>query len=350
VTISVQDSGVGIPKERYASVFAAFEQVDSSSSRRYGGTGLGLPVSKKFVEAHGGTIWFESEMGAGSTFFVKLPIAGPPPEQSAEEPSRSVARVDADDSKGRLVLTVDDDAGVITLFRRYLGKQGYRVVGLTRGDRVVEEAKRLKPYAITLDILMPDRSGWEVIRDLKSDALTRDIPVIVCSIMAERNKGLSMGVADYLIKPILEQDLLVALERITHDPSQTHVLVVDDNADDRNLLQRILADAGYTVSVATNGVEAIAELTLSTPNLVVLDLMMPEVDGFAVLESMKARAETRDIPVVVVTAKELTADERADLTARVQALLQKGLFDQERLLGDVAGALSRLASGGADTH
>lgn len=350
VTISVQDSGVGIPKERYASVFAAFEQVDSSSSRRYGGTGLGLPVSKKFVEAHGGTIWFESEMGAGSTFFVKLPIAGPPPEQSAEELSRSVARVDADDSKGRLVLTVDDDAGVITLFRRYLGKQGYRVVGLTRGDRVVEEAKRLKPYAITLDILMPDRSGWEVIRDLKSDALTRDIPVIVCSIMAERNKGLSMGVADYLIKPILEQDLLLALERITHDPSQTHVLVVDDNADDRNLLQRILADAGYTVSVATNGVEAIAELTLSTPNLVVLDLMMPEVDGFAVLESMKARAETRDIPVVVVTAKELTADERADLTARVQALLQKGLFDQERLLGDVAGALSRLASGGVDTH
>ncbi|MBN1922676.1 MAG: GAF domain-containing protein [Anaerolineae bacterium] len=356
VTISVQDSGVGIPKERYGSVFAAFEQVDSSSSRRYGGTGLGLPVSKKFVEAHGGTIWFESELGAGSTFFVRLPIAGPPPEPPAEESSpgaklsRTTSRTDVEESKGRLVLTVDDDAGVITLFRRYLGKQGYRVVGLTRGDRVVEEAKRLKPYAITLDILMPDRSGWEVIRDLKSDPLTRDIPVVVCSIMAERNKGLSMGVADYLVKPILEQDLLLALERITHDPSQTHVLVVDDNADDRNLLQRILANAGYTVSVATNGVEAIAELTLSTPHLVVLDLMMPEVDGFAVLESMKARAETRDIPVVVVTAKELTADERADLTARVQALLQKGLFDQERLLGDVAAALSRLASGGAEGH
>ncbi len=345
VTISVQDSGVGIPKDRYASVFAAFEQVDSSSSRRYGGTGLGLPVSKKFVEAHGGTIWFESELGVGSTFFVKLPIAGPPPEKPAEEPTRSFARADGDDTKGHLVLTVDDDAGVITLFRRYLGKQGYRVVGLTRGDRVVEEAKRLKPYAITLDILMPDRSGWEVIRDLKSDPLTRDIPVVVCSIMAERNKGLSMGVADYLIKPILEQDLLIALERISHDPSKTHVLVVDDNADDRNLLQRILTDAGYTVSVATNGVEAIAELTMTIPNLVVLDLMMPEIDGFAVLESMKARVETRDIPVVVVTAKELTADERADLTARVQALLQKGLFDQERLLGDVAAALSRLASG-----
>lgn len=350
VLITVQDSGVGIPKDRYGSVFAPFEQVDSSSARRFGGTGLGLPVSKKFVEAHGGSIWFESEIGAGSTFFIKLPIAGPPPEKLVEETPRATARLESDESKGQLVLTVDDDAGVITLFRRYLGKQGYRVVGLTRGDRVVEEAKRLKPYAITLDILMPDRSGWEVIRDLKSDPVTRDIPIIVCSIMAERDKGLSMGVADYLVKPILEQDLLIALARLSHDPTKTHVLVVDDNPDDRNLLQRILTDAGYTVSAAVNGVEAIANLTTRTPDLVVLDLMMPEVDGFAVLESMKARAETRDIPVVVVTAKELTANERADLTARVQALLQKGLFNQERLLGDVAAALARLAPGAKDAH
>jgi len=350
VTIAVQDSGVGIPKERYSAVFTPFEQVDSSSSRRFGGTGLGLPVSKRFVEAHGGSIWFESEMGVGSTFYVKLPIAGPPAEKPAEEerPVRA-PRLEGEDSKGLLVLTVDDDAGVITLFRRYLSKQGYRVVGLTRGDRVVEEAKRLKPYAITLDILMPDRSGWEVIRDLKSDPLTRDIPVIVCSIIAERDKGLSMGVADYLVKPILEQDLLSALTRLSHDPTKTHVLVVDDNPDDRNLLERILADAGYTVTTASDGVEAIADLALSPPDLVVLDLMMPDVDGFAVLENMKARPETRDIPVIVVTAKELSADERADLTARVQALLQKGLFDQERLLGDVAAALARLGPARKDT-
>ncbi|HXK41240.1 MAG TPA: GAF domain-containing protein [Anaerolineae bacterium] len=350
VTIAVQDSGVGIPKERYSAVFTPFEQVDSSSSRRFGGTGLGLPVSKRFVEAHGGSIWFESEMGVGSTFYVKLPIAGPPAEKPAEEewPVRA-PRLEGEDSKGLLVLTVDDDAGVITLFRRYLSKQGYRVVGLTRGDRVVEEAKRLKPYAITLDILMPDRSGWEVIRDLKSDPLTRDIPVIVCSIIAERDKGLSMGVADYLVKPILEQDLLSALARLSHDPTKTHVLVVDDNPDDRHLLERILADAGYTVTTASDGVEAIADLALSPPDLVVLDLMMPDVDGFAVLENMKARPETRDIPVIVVTAKELSADERADLTARVQALLQKGLFDQERLLGDVAAALARLGPARKDT-
>ncbi len=351
VTIAVQDSGVGIPKDRYDAVFTPFEQVDSSSSRRFGGTGLGLPVSKRFVEAHGGSIWFESEMGVGSTFYVKLPIAGPPAEKPAEEerPVRA-PRLEGEDSKGLLVLTVDDDAGVITLFRRYLSKQGYRVVGLTRGDRVVEEAKRLKPYAITLDILMPDRSGWEVIRDLKSDPLTRDIPVIVCSIVAERDKGLSMGVADYLVKPILEQDLLSALARLSHDPSKTHVLVVDDNLDDRNLLERILADAGYTIATASDGVEAIADLALSPPDLVVLDLMMPDVDGFAVLENMKARPETRDIPVIVVTAKELSADERADLTARVQALLQKGLFDQERLLGDVAAALARLGPARQDTR
>jgi len=282
---------------------------------------------------------------------VKLPIAGPPAEKPAEEewPVRA-PRSEGEDSKGLLVLTVDDDAGVITLFRRYLSKQGYRVVGLTRGDRVVEEAKRLKPYAITLDILMPDRSGWEVIRDLKSDPLTRNIPVIVCSILAERDKGLSMGVADYLVKPILEQDLLSALARLSHDLTKTHVLVVDDNPDDRNLLERILADAGYIVATASNGVEAIADLALSPPDLVVLDLMMPDVDGFAVLENMKARPETCDIPVIVATAKELSAAERAALTVRVQALLQKGLFDQERLLEDVAAALARLGPARQDTH
>ncbi|HDQ35088.1 MAG TPA: response regulator, partial [Chloroflexi bacterium] len=336
VIIAVQDSGIGIPKERYGAVFKEFEQVDSSSTRSYGGTGLGLPVSKKFVEAHGGRIWFESEVGMGTTFFVALPIGGP----KAEEPEEEEAKARAEESL--TVLTVDDDEGVVTLFRRYLEKQGYHVVGLTKGERVLEEVKRLKPYAVTLDIIMPTKDGWEIIRELKSDPETRDVPIVVCSIISEADKGLSMGVADYLVKPILERDLLDALARLEQQiPS--NVLVVDDNPDDRKLLRRYLEEAGYSVEEAPDGAAAISKIHDWLPDLVVLDLMMPEVDGFAVIENLKSSAVTSKIPVVVVTAKELTADERALLQQRVESLLQKGLFDQERLLQDVAIALERLA-------
>ncbi|MEA3396128.1 MAG: GAF domain-containing protein, partial [Chloroflexota bacterium] len=340
VVVGVKDTGVGIPPERYSAVFREFEQVDSSSTRSYGGTGLGLPVTKKFVEAHGGRIWFESEVGVGSTFYVALPIAGPAPQRP--EDVESQARAD----ENLTVLTVDDDEGVITLFRRYLEKQGYRVVGLTHSKRVVEEAKRLQPYAITLDIIMPDKNGWEVIQELKSDPETRDIPIIVCSIVSDTQKGLSLGVADYLVKPILEQDLLDALERFSEGQDTSHVLVVDDNIDDRKLLRRILEDAGYVVREAPGGAEAIVMIIEQPPDLVVLDLMMPEVDGFAVLENLKEHELTRQIPVVVVTAKELTAEEQALLNEGVESLLQKAIFDQEQLLQDVAAALRRLSFAG----
>ncbi|MGC9397609.1 MAG: GAF domain-containing protein [Anaerolineae bacterium] len=337
VVVAVKDSGIGIPPEKADYVFQEFQQVDSSSTRRYGGTGLGLPVSKRFVEAHGGRIWFESTVDVGTTFYVALPIEGPPPEQPEEEVARP-----RPGGKERLVLTVDDDEGVITLFRRYLEKQGYRVVGLTRGDRVVAEAKRLQPFAITLDILMPDQDGWDVIQALKTDPETRDIPIIVCSIVSDRDKGLSLGVTDYLVKPILEQELLDALERLSKEERPHYVLVVDDGAEDRELLRRILEGAGYEVAVASGGMEAIAKIEESRPDLLVLDLMMPEMDGFAVLETLRSNAATRQLPVIVVTAKELTIEERERLNMQVAALLEKGIFNQDLLLEDVAAALNHL--------
>jgi CheY-like chemotaxis protein len=240
------------------------------------------------------------------------------------------------------VLTVDDDEAVVTLFRRYLERRGYRVFGLTRAQRVVEEAKRLNPYAITLDVLMPDRDGWEVIRELKLDPQTRDIPIIVCSVLGDTDKGLSIGVADYLVKPISEQDLLAVLGRIESPKGAGHVLVVDDSPGDRKLLRRLLEDAQYQVREASGGAEAIETIHSHHPDLVVLDLMMPGVDGFEVLETLKADRDTRHIPVVVVTAKELDAADRRRLMEGVEALLQKGLFDQEQLLNDIALALDRM--------
>jgi len=334
VTVSVEDTGIGIPPDRRHAVFEQFEQVDSSSTRRYGGTGLGLPLSREFVRLHGGDMEFESVVGEGSCFYFWLPIGGPGAKREGDE--RQLEPGD------QVILAVDDDEGVITLFQRYLEKQGYKVAGMTSSEGVVETAKRLKPYAITLDVIMPGKDGWQIIQELKSDPETRDIPVIVCSIISEADKGLSMGVADYLVKPVTEQDLLDALMRVEHPGATGHVLVVDDNPDDRKLLRRILEDAGYKVQEAPGGAEAISLIHTDLPNLVVLDLMMPDIDGFAVLENLKMNQLTRDIPVVVVTAKELGKSERERLQQRVEALLQKGLFDQNQLLDDVLSALGRL--------
>jgi CheY-like chemotaxis protein len=243
----------------------------------------------------------------------------------------------------RTVLCIDDDEGVITLFRRYLSKQGYEVVGLTESVQIVERVKELKPFAITLDVMMPEKDGWQIIQDLKSNPDTRHIPVIMCSIVADKDRGISLGASGYLVKPILEDDLVAALEQLDHTEDHHRVLVVDDHAEDRNLLRRMIeSQEGYEVMEAAGGQEAIDMISSVHPNIIVLDLMMPDVDGFAVLESIKANTETRHIPIIVVTAKDLTQQEQDTLHKRVEALLQKGIFEQQELLADVAAALGRI--------
>jgi signal transduction histidine kinase/DNA-binding response OmpR family regulator len=352
VVISVIDSGIGIPKDKLDMIFEAFTQVDASSTRRAGGTGLGLSICQSFVEMHGGRIWVESETGKGSTFAFALPIAGPPSEEEeqeeavveqvqVEEPPAPVEEPEEEISK--LVLCVEDDEGVITLFRRYLSKRGYQVVGLTDPTRAVEEAKRLKPHAITLDVMMPDKNGWQVIQELKAESETSHIPVIICSIVAEKDRGMSLGASDYLVKPIVEQDLLAALDRLNREAGRHLVLVVDDQPEHRKLLRRMIENQdGYEVIEAGGGQEAIEMLNQIHPHLITLDLMMPEMDGFDVLESVKSREETRSIPIVVITAKELTEEDYTRLNHNVEALIQKGPMKREELLADVAAALKKL--------
>ena len=349
VLISVADSGVGIPLEQIEKIFEPFTQVDSSSTRRAGGTGLGLSISKQFVEMHGGRIWVESTLGGGSIFYFTLPIEQTPPLQQEEEPGEGLEQPEPELDRG-LVLCVDDDAGVITLFRRYLSRQGYRVVGLTDSTAAVERARQLKPFAITLDVLMPDRDGWQVVQELKADPETRHIPVIMCTILGEEKQGLSLGASDYLVKPVMEQELLAVLGRLDREAGRHRVLVVDDQPEDLELLSRILEDQeGYEVITATGGLEGIHRIQEQRPDLVILDLLMPEVDGFSVLEAVKSNEATRSIPIIVVTAKDLSQEERDILSSRVEALLQKGLCDQQELLADVAAALERLAVGSEPT-
>jgi CheY-like chemotaxis protein len=348
VVLSVADSGTGIEKEEQARVFEPFMQADASTTREHGGTGLGLTISRSFVELHGGRIWVESAPGQGSTFYFALPVERPDSESEGGEapgPGSGASAIEGvtEGESGKLVLCVDDDTGVVHLYRRYLNQRGYRVFGLTDSSRVLDMARRLQPYAITLDVMMPHKDGWTVIHELKADPVTSDIPVIVCSIITEAKRGMSLGAADYLIKPIVEEDLVAALDRLDPKPTPHEVLIVDDQAPDRELLRRMIESlGGYEVIEAAGGREAIALVKDLRPDIILLDLMMPEVDGFAVLESVRSDETTRSIPIIVVTAKDLTRKDCQRLNRRVEALVQKGVLNQRELLEDMAAALRKL--------
>jgi PAS domain S-box-containing protein len=342
VQLKVTDTGTGIPKENLETIFEEFTQVDGSTTRSVGGTGLGLPITRHFVEMHGGTITVESELGVGSTFRIRLPIHAQ--AEPGDEPNAGWEEDGDLTSSRRLVMAVDDDPGVISLYRRYLEGEGYQVVGVSRSEEVLEKATELQPFAITLDVLMPDKDGWQVLRELKERPETQHIPIIICSIVSEEGRGFSLGAADYLVKPIMEEELLAALSRLDEPEKESLVLVIDDQADDILLIRRILeAQHGFRVIEASGGQVGIDLVHQRKPDIVILDLMMPEVDGFAVLEMLKREPNTRDIPVIVITAKVLSEEERQLLLGQVEVLLHKGLFTESELLEDLKKALDRIA-------
>lgn len=329
VTVAVQDTGIGIPREKYEEIFQEFTQVESGTTRRYGGTGLGLAIARRLVELMGGRIWVESEVGKGSTFFFTLPRVRP----SASAERRS----------GRpVVLCVDDDPGVITLYRRYLEKHGFEVIGLTDPQGVLEVVRRVRPDVITLDIMMPQKDGWAVLQELKTDPEARRIPVIVCSIVDERGRGFSLGAAEYLVKPFTEEELLEAIQRVDGRPGPLRVLVIDDSEADRQLIRRVLERmGGYQILEASGGEEGTALARRERPDLVILDLMMPQMDGFMVVEALKEDPATRSIPIIVLTAKSLTEEDRQRLNGRIEALLQKFGVDPEALLAEIVEVLQK---------
>jgi CheY-like chemotaxis protein len=295
---------------------------------------------------HGGQITVKSELGVGSTFTVTMPIYAQqePTTEMVEHRPQEESSID----DRRLVLTVDDDPGVISLYRRYLESEGYRVVGVTNSDEVIDKATELQPYAITLDVLMPNKDGWQVLQELKACQQTQQVPIIICSIVSNAGLGFSLGAADYLVKPFMEKELLAALSRLSQheeDEAEVEVLVIDDQADDILLIRRMLeAQHRFQVIEADGGQTGIDLVHQHKPHVIILDLMMPDVDGFAVLEALKREPDTRDIPVLVITAKELTENEQQQLNGHVEVLLRKGLFSEQELLDDLGNALSRIES------
>ncbi|MBV8087132.1 MAG: response regulator, partial [Chloroflexi bacterium] len=337
VHVAVTDTGVGIASEDRELVFEEFRQVDGAATREQEGTGLGLALVRRLVELHGGRIWLRSTVGEGSTFTFALPIE---PAREVGEPKAAPAKeatpLPVRESQGGLpVVIIEDERAAAELLTLHLTRAGYDVHRAASAAEAVGLIKEVKPFAITLDVLMPDRDGWDILASLKSDPETRDIPVIVVSVVDNRELGFALGASDYLVKPIDRRALLGALERlIAQRPAgaQPVVLAVDDDPSALQLVAHVLQGSECELVTAGGGVEALEVLRSRSIDLVLLDLMMPEVSGFDVLREMRASSRTSHIPVVVCTAKDLTRQEQAELRGQVESIVQKGTGPSDLLL------------------
>ena len=344
VVFRVTDTGIGMAPEQQARLFQAFTQADASTSRRYGGTGLGLVISRRICQMMDGDISVESEVGKGSVFTVRLPAAVPgrrtPPSPRTEVPVE--ASLAALVSQGTdTVLVIDDDESAREILARGLAKEGFRVLGAASGEEGVKLAREHRPDVITLDILMPGMDGWSVLRMLKHDPQVADIPVVLITMVDGRDMGKALGAADYLSKPIDRERFAAVLRKYKCGAPPCPVLVVEDDSATRELMRRTLSGQGWTVCEAKNGLDALAVIRRSRPDLIFLDLMMPEMDGFEFVEQLRGNSEWRAIPVVVVTAKELTSEDRERLSGNVRSILQKGALSNEELAREIR-AVARL--------
>ncbi len=335
MVVDVRDTGIGIGVEAQAQLFTPFMQADASTSRRYGGTGLGLSLSRRFVQMMGGDITLRSVVGEGSTFSVWLGEIA-----LAERPSLVAGEVPDTAPRTPVVLAVDDDPAAISVVTRFLSGHGYEVVGLTSGVNAVSEAARLRPHVVLLDVVMPEMDGWSVLTALKRDPRTVDIPVIMTSMSAEQELGFTLGAAEYLVKPLDWERLATVVRSYGGDVLSGDALVVDDEAAAREIHRRSLSRAGWTVREAADGAAALAAVREKRPAVVVLDLTMPGMDGFAFLEALHAEPSLRDVPVVVVSGRELDARESGFLQQHVARVLQKGSYDRSGLLRAVTRAIA----------
>jgi signal transduction histidine kinase/CheY-like chemotaxis protein len=335
VLFDVTDSGIGMTDAQLGRLFQAFTQADDSTTRKYGGTGLGLVISRKFCQMMGGDITVRSTHGKGTTFRVDLPatVSEPEPAPSAPGPPAPSGK------SRRMVLVIDDDHDAAAILKHSLVKSGYDVLTAFTGRDGIELARKMQPAAITLDVMMPGMDGWSVLSELKADPALAHIPVILVTMLQDRQLGFSLGASEFLTKPVDQGQLAAVLTRYCGS-QKPRVLVVEDDPGNRELLVRMLEKDGYLVSGAENGSVALECVAKELPALILLDLMMPVMDGFAFLEALRQRPDFSKIPVVVVTAKDLTPAERDLLHGSVQQVIQKGAVDREKLLAEITAMIA----------
>lgn len=345
IAIRIIDTGVGMDSDALQYVFDAFRQVDGSTTRKIGGTGLGLAIVHSFAELLGGTVRVESELGVGSTFEIVIPVSlarsRPLPDFAGAR--SSLVKPEEVEGNGRTILCIDDDAEVRELLTDYLTDEGYQVIAANSAEEGLVLAQKFAPFAITLDIMMPQRDGWSMLSELKSREATRDIPVIIISIVDNKTLGYHLGAFDYMQKPIDSERLMSSIHNLVEKEIK-RVLVVDDDPEARELMRDMLEDAGIAYDGAASGVDTLALLEEAgdhLPDLITLDLMMPGMDGFELLRKIQENPAWANIPTIIVTAKTLEDHESEYLRPRVASILQKERISSEKVLAQLGAAMKR---------
>ncbi len=336
VVMQVSDTGIGMTGEQLARLFQPFSHGDTATVRKFGGPGLGLAISRRFVEAMGGTLTAASEPQRGSTFTVRLP-ARPLPAVAAP----ALPALPTPPSNAPIVLVIDDDPGTRDLMVRFFQKEGFSARTAADGPQGLQLARQLRPVLITLDVMMPEVDGWTVLSALKADPAVADIPVMMVTVTDEKDKGFTLGAAEFLTKPVDFPRLSSLLREYCPTPDDRPVLVVEDDEISRHLLRRNLEKEGYPVMLATNGRDALELIRLRLPSVILLDLLMPEMDGFAFAQAVRERKDMRDVPIVVLTAKDLTEEDKERLNGSVAVILQKQTLTPESLQNELRAALAR---------
>jgi DNA-binding response OmpR family regulator/two-component sensor histidine kinase len=349
VIFTVRDTGIGMTPEQLAKIFQPFTQADANTTRQFGGTGLGLTITQRFCRMMGGDVSVQSARGLGTTFIIRIPAEVAP----AKESGRAEAvrpQPPASFGRGTRLLVIDDEANARDLMQRFLGKESFSVITASSGEEGLRLARALHPDAITLDVMMPGMDGWAVLKALKSDPELAPIPVIMLTVVESMNLGYALGAAEYLTKPVDRDRLVAILENYRREHPPGTVLIVEDDAMTREMLRRILQHEGWTVAEAENGRAALDWLSNNQATVILLDLMMPEMDGFQFVEHWRARDNWSATPILVVTAKDLTAEDHLRLNGYVQKIVQKGAYSREQLLHEVCALLETCLRHNSQRH
>jgi signal transduction histidine kinase/DNA-binding response OmpR family regulator len=339
VVVQVIDTGIGMSEEQLGHLFQAFSKGSTPGTRKFGGTGLGLAISKRITEAMSGKLLVTSKENCGSTFTVRLP-AQPPAGHVNSPPAAALVAPSGPLEGTPTVLVIDDDPHSRDLMVRFLQKEGFSPHTALDGRQGLLMAKQLRPALITLDVMMPDVDGWSVLGALKDDPELAKIPVVMITLTDEHDKGFALGAAEFLSKPVDYSRLSGLLREYCPTPDDRPVLIVEDDEISSHLLRRNLEKEGYPVMLAGNGRDALEQIQMRLPSLILLDLMMPEMDGFAFAQAVRERKDLRDVPIIVLTAKDLTEEDRRRLKGNVTGILQKQTLSPETFQRELRAAMA----------
>lgn len=334
IKFEIKDTGIGMNPQQQAKLFNAFSQADVSTTRKYGGTGLGLTITKKFTEMMGGYILLDSEEGEGTTFTIHLPAEVKDIKSEVKQVISEISQGDTLIQQTKKILVIDDDVSTHDVITRYLANGNFEITSTTDPSEALELARKIQPNVIILDVVMPKIDGWSILSQLKADPELSSIPVIMATFLSDRAMGYTLGATDYLSKPLNQNQLKSILEKYNTFSEKT-IMIIDDDETTRKMMRRLLEKEDWEVVEAQDGEDGLNKVKIHAPQLILLDLMMPKIDGFEFINLLRQNLEWTKIPVIIITAKDLSEQERKNLNHYAQDIIKKGAYDRQRLLQEI---------------